>query len=97
MDFLVEVEITIPPDHDETALADLLGRERSRAAELAEGDLFKRVWIVPGKPARIMICSATNSRELDETINTLPAVRWSRFKVTPVIERQLGSSICVSG
>jgi muconolactone delta-isomerase len=95
MEFLVEMEIGVPPDYDPELLADLLKRERVRAAEIASGDFFKMVWIVPGQRARIMICSAADARELHDTISSLPAAKWNRYHVTPVIECGVGSSICI--
>jgi muconolactone D-isomerase len=96
MDFLVDIEICMPPDYDPDSLVDLLKRERARAAEIADSGFFKMVWIVPGQRARIMVCSATDARDLHDTINSLPAVRWNRYQVTPLIECEVGSPICIS-
>src|SRR5580692_10419670 len=96
MDFLVEIEIGLPPDYDPKLLPDLLKRERTRAAEIAaSGDFFKKVWIVPCQRARIMICSVADAQELHETISSLPAVKWNEYQVTPLIECDEGSSICI--
>ena len=96
MDFLVEFEIRIPPDYDPALLADLLKRERTRAAEIAaSGNFFKMVWIVPCQRARICICSAADVQELHETISSLPGAKWNKYKVTPLIECDIGSSICI--
>ncbi len=95
MDFLVNIEIKVPPDYDPELLADLLKRERPRAAEIAATGFFKKVLIVPCQPSSIMICSAKDAGELHDTINSLPAVRWNDYEVTPLIECEPGSSICV--
>jgi muconolactone D-isomerase len=95
-DFLVEFQICIPPDYDPELLADLLKRERARAAEIsAQGDFFKMVWIVPCQRARISICSAADARELHETFSSLPGSKWNTYEVTPLIECGKGESICI--
>jgi muconolactone delta-isomerase len=95
MDFLVEFEICLPPDYDPELLADLLKRERARAAEISAGPFFKSVWIVPCQRARIAICSAADAQELHETLHSLPAAVWNEYQVTPLIECAEGSSICI--
>jgi muconolactone D-isomerase len=96
VDFLVEMQIGIPPDLDPALVADLIQRERSRAAEIsAEGQFFRQVWIVPGERARILICTAADAAELHEKFQSLPAFIWSKFKVTPLIECQPGAPICI--
>ena len=96
MDFLVEFEIRVPPDYDPELLADLLKRERTRAAEIsASGSFFKMVWIVPCQRARITICSAADAQELHGTITSLPAGKWNEYQATPLIECDVGSSICI--
>lgn len=96
MDFLVEFEICIPPDYDPALFADLVKRERARAAEIAAiGTFFKMVWIVPCQRARISICSAADARELHDTYASLPAAKWNKYEVTPLIECDKGSSICI--
>lgn len=96
MDFLVEFEICIPPDYDPTLFADLVKRERARAAEIAAaGNFFKMVWIVPCQRARISICSAADAQQLDATISSLPAGKWNKYQLTPLIECDKGSSICI--
>ncbi len=96
MDFLVEMEIGMPPDLDAEMVADLTRRERARAAEIsAAGNFFREVWIVPGERSRIMICTAPDAASLHETFVSLPAFPWSKFKVTPLIGCEPGAPICV--
>ncbi|PZU09082.1 muconolactone Delta-isomerase [Sphingomonas sp.] len=95
MDFMVEMEIGVPPDLDAETLADLTRRERERAVEIFEaGDFFQQVWVVPGQRSRIMICSAADAKELHETFQSLPAFPWCRFKVSPLIGQAPGAPIC---
>lgn len=96
MDFLVDMELCIPPDCDPDVAEDISRRERARAAEiLASGNIFKMVWIVPCQRARILVCSAASAAELHQTFSSLPAMPWSKIRVTPLIERDVGSSICI--
>ena len=41
MDFLVEFEICVPPDYDPERFAELVKRERARAAEIAAHQLLQ--------------------------------------------------------
>lgn len=96
MDFMVEFEIGIPPDYDADLLADLLRRERERAAEIsARGDFFKMVWTVPCQRARIGICTAASAEELQDTFASLPGMRWNNYETTPLIPCAPGSAICL--
>lgn len=96
MDFLVEFDICIPPDYDPVKAADLQQRERKRAAEIAgQGNFFKKVWIAPCRRSRIAICSAPDARILDETFNSLPAAKWNKMSVTPLIECSTNPTICI--
>jgi muconolactone delta-isomerase len=96
MDFLVEMQMCVPPDYDPELLADLTRRERARAAEIAaSSSFFKEVWIVPCQRARILICAAADATELHEVFTSLPAMKWSEFQVTPLLKCDIGSSICI--
>jgi muconolactone delta-isomerase len=96
MDFLVEFDICIPPDYDPAKAADLQKRERKRAAEIvSQGNFFKKVWVVPGRRARIAICSAPDAQVLDETFASLPAAKWNKMSVTPLFECPTDTSICI--
>lgn len=96
MDFLVEFDIGIPPDYDPGLLADLLKRERARAAEIVSStNFFKMVWIVPGQRARISICTADDAKHLHETFFSMPGSKFAQYRVTPLIECPAGSSICI--
>jgi len=96
MDFLVEMQLEVPPDYDPVLREDLGKRERARAAEImASSNFFKWVWIPPGQKARIMICSAVDAVELHETISSLPAMPWAKFEVTSLVACEVGAPICM--
>lgn len=97
MDFLVDMEICFPPDTDPTLLADITQRERAHAARIStKGHFFKEAWIVPCRPARILICTAADATELHATFASAPAFPWSKLEATPLVACDIGTSICIS-
>ena len=82
--FYVELELLVPPDYDPELRKDLVTRERKRAAEIAEEGFWKHQWIVPGRRARINICSAADPLKLHETYASLPAFKFTKFEMLPV-------------
>ena len=96
MDFLVEMEICYPPDTDPELLAEQSKHERARTAEISSSrNFFKNVWIVPCERARILICSATDAADLHATFASLPVFKWAKLQATPLVECDVGSSICM--
>ena len=96
MDFLIEFDICIPPDYDPVKAADLQQRERARSREIAaQGDFYKKVWVAPGRRSRIAICSAPDALVLDQIFASLPAAKWNKTTVTPLVEWTGDATICI--
>lgn len=70
MDFLVHMEVGSFGATDLNA--QLLLQEASRARELADKGMLRRLWRVPGRRANWGIWSASTADELHEAIASLP-------------------------
>ena len=87
MQFLVEFEITLPPDDGSPERQELLKRERARATEIAAQGHFKHIWIIPGRRARISVWEVEDAKQLHDLHASLPASYWTDVKVRPLVER----------
>jgi muconolactone D-isomerase len=94
--FFVEMELMVPPDYDPELRKQLVTEERKRAAEITGSGFWKYQWVVPGRRARINICSAEDAAKVHETYASLPAFKFTDLKVSPLIECPVGEPIAMS-
>jgi muconolactone D-isomerase len=86
MDFLVEIEVHLPPETSPDRKAALITAEAARARELAARGTIYRLWRVPGRWATVGIWCADDATELHEAISSLPLYAWLEVGVTPLAE-----------
>lgn len=84
MEFLVEIEVTFPPDGDPRQKAELIAAEGKRAGELAEAGIVRRLWRQPGRWANFGIWEAPDATALHEAISSLPLYPWLKVVVKPL-------------
>jgi muconolactone D-isomerase len=84
MDFLVEIEVQLPPDTDPGRKAELIAAEAARAQELAAKGTIYRLWRVPGRWANVGVWCADDATELHEALCSLPLYPWLEVDVTPL-------------
>jgi muconolactone D-isomerase len=84
MDFLVKIDVRLPPDTDAARKADLIAAEAIRARELAAEGTISRLWRVPGRWSNVGIWRADDATELHEAISSLPFYPWLEVEVTPL-------------
>jgi muconolactone D-isomerase len=89
MEFLVRIEISVPPETEARALEDVLARERERGLELLEAGVLKAIWRIPGRHANVGIWEAADATALDEVLSTLPLKPWMDVDVTPLAQHPL--------
>ena len=92
MDFLVEIDVKLPPDLDETRRASLVADEFARGSELAEQGLLRAIWRVPGRLANRAIWTASDATELHAALASLPLWPYMDVVVTPLAEHPLAAS-----
>ncbi len=89
MEFLVEMQINLPPDHDPAETARLRAAEAARAGELLDGGALVRIWRVPGRTANVGIWQAADATELHDLIFSLPLAPWMDITVSPLATHYL--------
>ena len=93
MEFLVEIDIRMPPDLDQVRRAQLLEAELARGTALAEAGLLRAVWRVPGRLANRAIWSAPDATALHEALISLPLWPYMDVSVTPLARHGL-ADVC---
>lgn len=89
MEFLVEVQTSLPPDMDDERRAGLLAAEAAYAQGLRERGVVSRIWRVPGRTASVGIWVAEDPAELHGHLAALPLFRWLDITVTALATHPL--------
>lgn len=84
MDFLVAIDVNLPPDFDAGRRSDLVAAEAARARELAAAGTISRLWRVPGRWSNVGIWCAADATELHDALCSLPLYAWLDIDVTPL-------------
>ncbi|MGE0240805.1 MAG: muconolactone Delta-isomerase [Parvibaculaceae bacterium] len=84
MEFLVEIDVNLPPDFDAGKAEDLRKAEARRGVELYEAGTIRRVWRVPGRRAAVAIWEAPDATALHAALASLPLFPWLDIKVRPL-------------
>lgn len=84
MEYLVCIDVRLPPDFDEERRKDLVCAEAQRAKELAARDVIRRLWRVPGRWSNVGIWNAGDATALHDAIASLPLFPWLEVSVTPL-------------
>jgi muconolactone D-isomerase len=88
-EFLVEIEIGLPPSTPDDERAALLAAEAARGRELRDAGAIVRMWRVPGRRANVGIWSAADASELHELIGSLPLFPWMDVQVRALADHYL--------
>lgn len=89
MEFLVRMEVTLPPDMDPGVQASLLEDEAKRGRELIEAGTIVRIWRIPGRYANTGIWEAADATALHDAITSLPLFPYVDAEVTPLATHYL--------
>jgi muconolactone D-isomerase len=82
VEFLVRIEVALPPDMPEAQRADLVAAELARGRELRGSGAIQRIWRVPGGLRNVGIWQAADATELHDLISSLPFYPWLQAEVT---------------
>ena len=89
MEFLVEIEVRLPPEMEAHERQQLIESERIRGGELAEAGVILAIWRMPGRFANRAIWSTDDATELHEAIASLPSWPYVDVHVTPLARHHL--------
>ena len=84
MDFLVKIDVRLPPETEPERREQLVTAEAVRARELAANGTILRLWRVPGRWSNVGIWCAGDATALHEAISSLPFYPWLDVEVTPL-------------
>jgi muconolactone D-isomerase len=90
MEFLIEIEVRLPPQLTSEERAQLIAAERVRGEELAAQGILRAIWRVPGRFANRAIWSVPDATQLHEAIASLPSWPYLDVQVTPLAQHHLG-------
>jgi len=86
MQFMVNIEVTVPADLPQKDKDDLRRRETDRALELMKANKLRRIWRIVGQVANFSVWEADSLEELHASIGSLPLYPYMKVTVTPVIQ-----------
>lgn len=89
MEFLVQIQVTLPPELSSGSRQELMGREEVRGRELMNEGVIRRIWRIPGRTANVGIWDAANPTALHEALSSLPMFPYIDAKVTPLATHPL--------
>jgi muconolactone D-isomerase len=84
--FMVNIEVSVPPDLPQTQKDDLRRRETDRALELMKANKLRRIWRIVGQVANFSVWEADSLEELHANLGSLPLYPYMKVTVTPVIQ-----------
>ena len=89
MEFLVQIQVTLPAELSSASRQELMEREQVRGRELMNEGVIRRIWRIPGRTANVGIWDAANPTALHEALSSLPMFPYVDAKVTPLATHPL--------
>jgi muconolactone D-isomerase len=86
VEFLVEMQINLPPELAPDRAAELKASEAARSGELLAAGSIVRIWRLPGRSANVGIWEAQDASELHALIGSLPLFPWLDVTVSALAE-----------
>lgn len=84
MEFLVHMDVALPPDLPDDEAARLYEAEGVRAAELARDGTLVRLWRIPGRRSNVGLWSAADATGLHAALSSLPLWPYLDIEVDPL-------------
>jgi muconolactone D-isomerase len=89
MEFLVWIDVDLPPDLSEPRRRELREAEAERGRELLASGALRRIWRVPGRRANVSLYEAPDATELHALLTSLPLWPWMDVHVEPLATHPL--------
>jgi muconolactone D-isomerase len=80
-EYLVRIDVALPPALSDDDLAALIAAERTRGQELRAAGTIRRIWRLPGGLRNVAIWAAPDATQLHEAIASLPTYRYCTVEV----------------
>jgi muconolactone D-isomerase len=89
MEFLVQIQVTLPPELSSGSRQELMALEQVHGRELINEGVIRRIWRIPGRTANVGIWDAADATALHEALGSLPMFPYIEAKVTPLATHPL--------
>jgi muconolactone D-isomerase len=89
MKFLVEIQVSVPPQLPAAERSRLVEAEAQRGRELKDAGTILLIWRIPGRTANVGIWEAAGPTALHEAIASLPMFPYLQADVTALAEHPL--------
>jgi muconolactone D-isomerase len=89
MEFLVHIDVHLPPDLSPDERSQLLARESARGKELITQGTLKRIWRIPGRQANWSLYEAEDATAVHAAITSLPLWPYMDVNVEPLATHPL--------
>jgi muconolactone D-isomerase len=89
VEFLVNIQVDLPPDLPADRRAELMKAEQARGWELKRAGTIKRMWRIPGRQANVGVWDAPDATALHEALTSLPMFPYVDAHVTPLATHYL--------
>lgn len=80
--FKVEMDVTVPPDHDADHFAALKQAEKERFQELQRAGTWRHIWRVVGRYSNVSIFDVESNAALHDLLTGLPLFPFMDIRVT---------------
>jgi muconolactone D-isomerase len=84
MEFLVHIEMTLPPGMPDGERRELYAAESVQAASLTAAGRLVRLWRIPGRTANWGLWRANDATELHDALTSLPLWPYMDIEVIPL-------------
>jgi muconolactone delta-isomerase len=89
VEFLVQIQVTLPPELPDAFREELMAREQARGWELKNQGVIRRIWRIPGRTANVGIWDASDPTALHDALSSLPMFPYIDATVTPLATHYL--------
>lgn len=80
--FMVQMDVNVPHDVDQTVFQEELAAEKARAQALQQEGTWRHLWRVAGQYANVSIFDVESPAELHDIMNSLPLFKYMTTRVT---------------
>jgi muconolactone D-isomerase len=90
-EYLVRIEVAIPPTMAAEELATLMDAERTYGRGLLDAGTIQHIWRLPGGLRNVAIWRARDATELHDALASLPTYRYCSIEVQALAKHPLNS------
>lgn len=93
MEFLVRIDVHLPPDMPADERKRLLELESARGRELIAEGTLARIWRIPGRRSNWSLYSAHDATAVHAAVTSLPLWPYMDVRVEPLAAHPLESGL----